>query len=577
MKKRIISLLILLALLLVNASAVFAYALKFQVESLDVEFIIESDGTATIDYDYVFVNTAGGDPIDAVDIGMPFNARYSLGDASAEVNGSPVDRIIQSPYVDGIAAEFGSRAIGRGETGRVQVRIRNVRDVLYPGEQEEEEPYVSFQFQPSYFDSQFVSGATNMTVTLRLPPGLEPHEPTYYTPQNWPGPDEPEASIDDQGRVTYTWTSTEARADRAYIFGGGFPARMVPEGAVIQAPPPPPPVAGPTTTTNIDVEGLLCCAGFAVIFGGVIALSVYQGTVGAKKRKLQYLPPKVSIEGHGVKRGLTSVEAAVLLEQPIDKIMTMILFATIKKGAASVISREPLRIEVESPLPEKLHPYEVEFLEAMGETKKKTQQQKLQELMVNLIRGVTNKMKGFSRKETIAYYQDIMKRAWEQVEKADTPDVQMEKFDEYMGWTMLDGEFDRRTRDTFGPRPVFVPMWWGRYDPTWRGASTPGTGGGGKLASPTPASTGGGRGVSLPNLPGSDFAASMVNGIQSFSSGVIGDLTTFTGNITNKTNPLPPTSTQRSGWKGGGGGGGRSCACACACAGCACACAGGGR
>jgi hypothetical protein len=146
--------------------------------------------------------------------------------------------------------------------------------------------------------------------------------------------------------VVYTWQSTEARADRAYIFGGGFPTRLVPEGAIIQAPPPP--VAGPTTTTDFDPQGLLCCAGFAIIFGGMTALGIYQSTVGAKKRKLQYLPPKVTIEGHGVKRGLTSVEAAVLLEQPIDKIMTMILFSTIKKGAASVVSREPLKIEVES-------------------------------------------------------------------------------------------------------------------------------------------------------------------------------------------------------------------------------------
>ena len=57
-----------------------------------------------------------------------------------------------------------------------------------------------------------------------------------------------------------------------------------------------------------------------------------------KKRKLQYLPPKVSIEGHGIKRGLTAVEAAMLLEQPLDKVLTMILFAVVKKGAAEVVA-----------------------------------------------------------------------------------------------------------------------------------------------------------------------------------------------------------------------------------------------
>jgi hypothetical protein len=131
---------------------------------------------------------------------------------------------------------------------------------------------------------------------------------------------------------------------------------------------------------------------------------------------------------------------------------------------------------------------------------------------------------------------------------------------------MLDKDYDERTRRTFSGGPVFVPIWWGRYDPTYSGTSTApvstGAGGGG----------GGGGGISLPNLPGSDFAASVVNGTQAFAAGVIGNVTDFTDGITSKTNPPPPPSS--SGSRGGGGGG---CACACACAGCACACAGGGR
>jgi len=47
---------------------------------------------------------------------------------------------------------------------------------------------------------------------------------------------------------------------------------------------------------------------------------------------MQYLPPKISIEGKGIKRGLTAVEAGILLEEPLDKILTMILFGLIKKN-----------------------------------------------------------------------------------------------------------------------------------------------------------------------------------------------------------------------------------------------------
>jgi len=168
-----------------------------------------------------------------------------------------------------------------------------------------------------------------------------------------------------------------------------------------------------------------------------------------------------------------------------------------------------------------------------------------------------------------------MRRAWEQVESADTPEVKGETFEEVMPWTMLDRRFEDRTRGAFGGGPVFVPTWWWRYDPTLR-PSMGGTTGGIRPSVGQPAGTGGGtRTIQLPNLPGSDFAASVANSVQNFSAGVLGSLSDFTGGVTNRTNPPPKPTTSYRG--PGGGGGGRSCACACACAGCACACAGGGR
>jgi len=68
----------------------------------------------------------------------------------------------------------------------------------------------------------------------------------------------------------------------------------------------------------------------------------------------------------------------------------------------------------------------------------------------------------------------------------------------------------------------------------------------------------------------------VINGASGMAAGVVGNLTSFTSGITNRTNPIPQSSG-RSGSGGFRGGGGSSCACACACAGCACACAGGGR
>jgi hypothetical protein len=274
---------------------------------------------------------------------------------------------------------------------------------------------------------------------------------------------------------------------------------------------------------------------------------------------MQYMPPKIAIEGHGIKRGLTAVEAAILMEQPLDKIMTMILFGVIKKDAAEVVTREPLEIKSAPSLPVGLHEYETNFLKAFAENTK-TRQKLLQEMMVKLIQTVSEKMKGFSRKESLDYYKAIMEKAWQQIEAADTPEVKSQKFDEALEWTMLDKDYDDRTRRVF-TGPMYVPMWWGHYDPTY---------------TPRPAQAASGLPTSMPSqpsgrsaLPGADIAAQMVTGVQTFSQKVVGNVNTFTEKVTGATNP-PPKPSGGSGGRSGGG-------CACACAGCACACAGGGR
>ena len=374
------------------------------------------------------------------------------------------------------------------------------------------------------------------------------------------------------GRIFYTWVSDQANDYTQYTFGASFPARYLDPGVIVTKPYEPPSGGSSGSTSGINLCGVVFCLGFLGFFG----LVVYSATVGAKKRKMEYLPPKISMEGHGIKRGLTAVEAAVLMQQPMDKIFTMILFGLLKKGAAEVITRDPLELKAASPLPSDLYGYETDFLAAFAESKPSARKKALQTVMINLIKSLGEKMKGFSQKETIAYYQDITDKAWQQVEAAGTPDVKGQVYDEVMDWTMLDKNYEDRTQRTFSG-PVFIPApsWWWRYDPTFRPTSTvsshPATSTG---SVPAPSSGGGGR-ISMPSLPGSAFAASVVNSVSSFSAGILGDLTSFTGGVTNVTNPPPPPSTYRSG--GGFSGGGHSCACACACAGCACACAGGGR
>ena len=560
MKRTLLTLMLaaFMALALTGSASVQAsYSFSLDEETVNVYW--NSDGTIALDYVFAFTNDSGGHVIDFVDVGMP-NSNFDMGSITADSNGSSlnISSDFQGEGGSGFAVDMGSQAIQPGNSGKMHVYVGRITGMVYP-DSNEPDTYASGEFSPTWFGSAFVHGDTAVTVYFHFPPGVLENESRYHTPKGgWPCGEQPAASYDDQGRIMYTWQCV-ANGYTQYTFGLSFPKQYVPAEAIVTAP-------------AFDIFGFLaglaggaqnfCCFGlFILMFIGSPILSA----VNQRKRKLQYLPPKISIEGHGIKRGLTAVEAAILMEQPLDKVMTMILFSVVKKDAAVVLTREPLKLQVAETLPEDLHEYEKDFLAAFKD-QNKIPKAGLQEMMVNLVKAVSEKMKGFSRKETADYYKSIMERAWQQIEAAGTPEVKSEMYEQAMEWTMLDRDYDARTRRVF-TGPVFVPMWWGRYDPSYRPAGAP-VSVGKSFGMPS-----GGR--SSVSVPGAAFAASMVNSVQGFSSRVLGDLNTFTSGITNRTNPLPKPSSAGKGSSGGGGG--RSCACACACAGCACACAGGGR
>ncbi|MDP1547157.1 MAG: hypothetical protein Q8L87_14185 [Anaerolineales bacterium] len=542
---------ILLALLLVLGVVIPASAqsYSFRLDKMTVDVYWNADGSMALDYFLTFTNQAGASPIDFVDVGLP-NSSYTWTSINASVNGESVS--VSTDYQGsgtGVAVDLGSRAIQPGQTGVVRLFVGRIERVIY--NDDDDETYASAVFSPTWFGSQYVVGSTNLTVVYHLPPGVQPEEPRWHSaPSGFPS--EPQTGFDNDGRITYTWNNANASGSAQYKFGASFPKIYIPETAIVTAPPFD---FNAFFSSIMDVLMPILCFGLVTFF---MFIAPIIGALNERKRKLQYLPPRIAIEGHGVKRGLTAVEAALLLEQPLDKVMTMILFGVIKKGAAKVSSRDPLKVEAIEPLPEKLHDYEKKFLDAFKETNGKSRQKMLQTMMAELVKATSEKLRGFSRKETVGYYKAITEKAWAMVETENTPEVKSQKYEEALEWTMLDKDYDDRTRRTF-TGPVIVPRWWGNYNPTYKTASP-------SAPTPAPASKGGA-------LPGADFAAQMVTGVQTFSQKAIGNVQSFTESITKTTNPPPkPSSSGRS-----GGSGGRSCACACACAGCACACAGGGR
>ena len=575
-------LLVLIAVLPATPSHAQTY--RFSLPTYEVEAYLEADGSLTLRYFMVFLNDASASPLDFVDLALPY-ASYDLKSIEATIDGQPMPEVNDSEYVNGAELSLKNLAIQPGAQGTVIATVPGITDILFPYDQADRENYVNFQFTPNYFGSEYDrSKNTEYRVTIILPPAVGSEEGVYYNPGNWPGEDISEAALTQDNRVYYSWFTNNANVHTEYEFGAAFPASAVPAGVISD----PNDYEEPDSSwgasgfsgffTNL-LRSLPCIFGVLFFLGiGIFSRKASQKQTSA--RKLQYFPPKLAVDGKGIRRGLTAVEAGILLEEPLDKILTMVLFGLLKKEAITVVEKEPLTIKAIEPVPEGLYEYESDFIKAFSETAKDKQRRSLQAALIQLVDVVQDKMKGFSPAETKAYYTDIIRRAWLAVEGAQTPEIKSAQFDHTLEWTMLDDQFNNRTQQTFINTPVFIPRWWYLYNPGF--AASPVSGGSSGLASPISSVSGSGGSkpsISMPNIPGSDFAASIINGTTAVSAGVVGNLTGFTGAITNRTNPIPVSrpSSGSSGFRGGGGGGSSSCACACACAGCACACAGGGR
>ncbi len=541
---RTILLLVAFVFLLAPAGTARAQTYSFTLDREEVDVWINRDGTLRLAYAFTFSCDSWAIPIDVVDVGLP-GEDYDLADIRAEVGGETTFIIEPSPYVQpGVAIYLGIRAILPGQSGTVRVWVDRVGKMVY--EDSQDPNYASVQFSPTWFDGDLAHGFTDLTVCFHLPPGVQPEEPRWHaSPPGWPQ-EQPEAYIE-EGRIVYCWTNPGAYPDRQYIFGASFPRSYVDASAIQKAPSP--------ILKALEAVGRFLTHPLVLIFALIVGIVVLSYRAQSRRR-MAYLPPEMKVEGVGIKRGLTAVEAAIVLETPLNRVMTMILFGLLKKGALTVLEDQPLRLQVNPSLPEKLHPYEKGFLEAV-DARGVLQEDKLRSMMIDLVKEVNNKMKGFSRKETAAYYRDIIRRAWEQVEAAQTPEVRSRLFDEGLEWTLLDEDFERRTERTFRDEPVYVPTWWGHYRPwAFPAGRTP-------AAGPV-------------TVPGADFAARVVRGVSDTAARIVRSITGFTGQVTQVTNP-PPRPSYSGTSRGGSRSGGCACACACACAGCACACAGGGR
>ena len=523
---------LLFILVLLAAAWALPANYRFQVPSNESHVWIQSDGTCRIEYFITFANE--GDPIDIVDIGLP-NKDYLLGTAKADLDGRPLSGIKPSSYLSiGVEVPLGAAQIPRGASGKLHFEIQQGR-MLYQDEKDPE--YASCAFTPTWFGSDYTSGSTKWKVVFHFPAEVQVDEP------RWHGNEPTMREKTEQG-IDYYW-EFNGHPSQQYQAGVSLPKKYV--SNVLTAPAKEEQGEGTSTSggfggaiRSIFSNFIPCC--FFIFFFGIVAF----GLAANYKRKKQYLPASIGVEGVEVRRGLTVPETAALMELPINKVLASILFGLVKKGRAKVVSTSPLLIEAQPGKPDDapLLVYEEEFLNAL-KNDKKLDQAEAENVLVKLIARIKDDMKGYNRKKTVAYYQAIMARAWEQMKGEDWSDA--------FEYVMLDAEADKKLPEVFTGRTLILPMWWGGYSPGYHAPVSSGAAG------------------AAPSMGGLDVANNLATGIENFGNRIVGNVSGLAQNVTNRTNPVPVSSG------GGGHSSGGGCACACACAGCACACAGGGR
>lgn len=512
---------LLLACFALAAAVASAAEYKFQVPQNRCVVTVNKDASVSVDYTITFANE--GQPIDIIDVGFPDN-NYDTGEVKAELDGQPVTDIRPSTAVEnGVEIHVEDRAIPAGKTGTLHLTAR-LNERVFPDDKDPQ--YASLVFSPTWYGAEYTSGITHLACEFVLPEGVAPEEPRYHELQFT------SARVED-GRVHYVWEVPQASPSRQYTFGASFPKRVMER---LAEKPKGPGVGEKMAAAFFGLlQNSLGCFCPLCFFGFFVF-----GIIQSRKRRLQYLPPSVGIEGTEVRRGLTVPEVAVLMQRPVDKVMALLLFGMIRKNLVKVTARNPLKLEVlpgETPQ----FSYESEFAKAVQDDGRIDQKEAVR-IMTDLIKRVQEKMKGFSRAKSLAYYKEIMAKAWDQVGSED--------YSQAFEWLLLDEAFGATAAKRYGANPMPTPLWWGTVWGTGHAGGGPVSGGGG--------------------VPGAVSGANtIVSGLESFGHDLVNSVPGLATAVTQQTNPVPVSS--------GGGHSGGGCACACACAGCACACAGGGR
>jgi hypothetical protein len=399
------------------------------------------------------------------------------------------------------------------------------------------------EFAPQWTEDVRIS---DVRVQIVLPPGATVGDVKTLPDKFW------NRTSTVEGNLAVFWDIPVLQPNQQYVIGISFPARYMPNYN---------PSSGAGLESYIP---LLFILPIIAIF--VIGIVIYFA------RKSSYAAPKVSMETLGIRRGLTAVEASYLLDLKPTQIVTETLYSLLQKRAVWAEATKPsLKLRVLPPYENKtgtaenpLRYYEIDFLKAL-KADGTLDEEKLASTVMSLRDTVEQKLRGYSRRDTVDYYRKIVSQAWTQVEQAGTVELASNAYDEQLLWLMLDPNQRARTETVFKdryfqPNPLWFWWWYGytiyHPHPTY----TPNVNVPAQSAKP-------------PAIPGAEFANNVATAVENTSSNIVLNLEKFANSILP---PAPKVSHEPARHGADCVCACHACACACACVSCACACAGGG-
>jgi hypothetical protein len=511
----------------------------YHIEHEWIKIWINPNGTIDLFYDMSLTLDSGQD-ISRVFIGQP-QRDFTIGEALDQYGHFLVasDASSGSDYKVQVNLYQSLRA---GQTARFNLTT-NVAHMIW--EDSKNEGNVGMQFTPTWWEQASIN---DLRILVVLPAGVT-IDVVKTTEVQW------DNTLVDDDRLGIYWEVQNLSPDERYPVGVSFPADYMEEYDT-----------QPSGITAFFQDYGLIIVG--LIFGVIIIVAVIYAA-----GKKSYMSPQIGMETLGIKRGLTAIEASYLLDMKPTQIVTETLYSLLQKRAVWVEATSPaLKLRVmpafknrigtdENPL----RYYEIDFLQALKDDGT-LEEEKLAHTVVFLRETVEQKLRGYSRRDTVDYYRKIVTKAWSQVEQAGTADLASKAYDEQLLWLMLDPDYRSRTditfqNRTFNPSPFWFWYWYGyrHYSPhpTYRpNINAP-------AKAPKP-----------PAIPGADFANNIATAVEKTSGNIVMDIEKFASAII----PIQPQKASHApaSHESGCVCACAACACACACVSCACACAGGG-